>query len=131
MAELTDSQRAFIRDNAFYAVVTTLRADGSPHSTVAWVDEDEGRVLFNTTLARAKGQNLERDGRASVLVLDAADGYHWVSISGRVELTTDGANDDIERLSRKYDGRAFRPLHEGEVRVTARLTPERITAYDV
>jgi PPOX class probable F420-dependent enzyme len=131
MAMLTEAQCAFIRENPYYGVVTTLRADGSPHSTVIWVDEEDGKVLFNTAAHRAKPRELERDPRASVVVLDAADGYRWVAVSGPVTLTTDGANDDIERLSRKYDGHAFRPLAEGEVRVTARLTPEKVQGYGV
>ena len=53
MAGLTDAQRAFIRDNAYYGIVTTLRADGSPHSTVIWVDEEDGKILFNTAFHRA------------------------------------------------------------------------------
>ena len=71
MAKLSEAQRAFIRDNAFYAVVTTLRADGSPHSTVVWVTEENGKVLFNTAYPRVKARDLERDPRASVVVLDA------------------------------------------------------------
>jgi hypothetical protein len=43
MAQLTDAQLAFLRDNPFVGVVTTLRADGSPHSTVVWIDADERR----------------------------------------------------------------------------------------
>jgi PPOX class probable F420-dependent enzyme len=131
MARLTDAQRAFIRDNPYYAVVTTLRPDGSPHSTVAWATEEDGNVLINTTFRRTKARNLERDSRASVVVFDGEDGYRWVSVSGPVALTTAGANEDIERLSWKYDGHAFRPLGEGEVRVTARVTPEYVTAEGV
>jgi PPOX class probable F420-dependent enzyme len=128
VAALTEAQRAFIRDNAYYAVLTTLRADGSPHSSVVWVTEEDGKVLVNTVERRVKGRNLARDSRASVVVL-APDGYHWIAVDGRVELTTDGALDDIEALSLKYDGQPFRALQEGEVRVTARLNPERITTY--
>jgi len=130
MAGLTDTQRAFIRDNAYYGVVTTLRSDGSPHSTVIWVDEEDGKILFNTALHRAKWRELDGDARASVVVL-APDGYHWVAASGPVTLTTEGAMDDIERLSHKYDGHPFRPLREGEVRVSARLNPVHVTGYDV
>jgi PPOX class probable F420-dependent enzyme len=127
--KLTEAQRAFIRE-PYYAVATTLRADGSPHSTVVWVDEQDGKILFNTTLHRAKWRELDHDPRASVVVI-APDGYHWVSVSGEVTLTTEGALEDIERLSLKYDGHAFRPLGVGEVRVTARLQPDRVTAYGV
>ncbi len=129
MASLTDEQRAFIRDNPYYAVVTTMREDGSPHSTVAWATEEDGKVLINTTTRRAKGRQLARDPRVSVVVL-APDGYHWIAVSGTAELTTDGANEDIDRLSWKYDDKAFRALGEGEVRVTARITPEQITWYE-
>ena len=129
MAKLTDAQRAFIRDNQFYAVVTTLRPDGSPHSTIVWVDERDGRVLFNTAYPRAKTRDLEHEPRASVTVLDPNDGHRWIAVSGRVTLTTDGADDDIDHLSHKYDGRAFGSHRDGETRVTALLTPETIDAH--
>jgi PPOX class probable F420-dependent enzyme len=129
MAELTEAQRAFIREPN-YAVMTTLRADGSPHSTVIWVDEEDGKILFNTAMHRAKWRELDRDPRAAVMVV-APDGYHWVSVSGRVTMTTDGAMDDIERLSQKYDGHSFRPLGEREVRISGRLDPKHVTGYDV
>jgi PPOX class probable F420-dependent enzyme len=128
VAALSEAQRAFIRDNAYYCVLTTLREDGSPHSSVVWVTEEDGKVLLNTVERRVKGRNLARDPRASVVVV-APDGYHWIAVDGRVELTTDGANDDIEALSWKYDNQPFRELQEGEVRVTARLTPEHVTTY--
>ena len=131
MAGLTDAQGAFIRDNAFYCVLTTLREDGSPHSTVVWVDEVDGKLLLNTVIGRVKERHLRRDPRASVVVLDAASGYRWVSVSGTVRLTTENANADIERLSQKYDGQPFRELAEGEVRITAYLTPVQVTGYGV
>ena len=130
MASLTDTQRAFIRDNPYYAVVTTMREDGSPHSTVVWATEEDGKVLINTTTRRAKGRHLARDPRVAVVVT-SPDGYHWIAVSGTAELTTDGANDDIEALSEKYDGKPFRALEDGEIRVTARIEPDQITAYDV
>jgi PPOX class probable F420-dependent enzyme len=128
MPKLTDAQRAFIRDNPFYAVVTTLRLDGSPHSTVVWVDERDGKVMFNTAYPRAKTRELEHDPRASVTVVDPNDGYRWLAVSGTVTLTTDGADADIDHLSRKYDGRAYGSHREGETRVTALVAPEQIHA---
>jgi PPOX class probable F420-dependent enzyme len=128
MAKLTDAQRAFIRENPFYGVVTTLRLDGSPHSTVVWVDERDGKVMFNTAYPRAKTQELEHDLRASVTVLDPNDGYRWISVSGSAALTTDGADDDIDDLSRKYDGRSFGSRNQQETRVTVLLAPEQIDA---
>ena len=130
MGTLTEAQRAFIRE-PYYAVVTTLRADGSPHSTVVWVHEEDGNILFNTAYPRRKPRELERDPRASVVVVDPADGYRWLAVSGPVTLTTDGANADINRLSHKYDGRDYQGFNDRETRVTARLTPEKVHAYGV
>ena len=52
MPELNEPQKAFLRD-AHLAVVTTLRSDGSPHSTVVWVDCDGDDAASSTRLAVA------------------------------------------------------------------------------
>jgi PPOX class probable F420-dependent enzyme len=122
---LTESQRAFVRDNAFFAVLTTLRADGSPHSSVVWVDEEGGELVFNTTRGRAKERHLSADPRAALLVIDPADGYRWLAVSGTVTLSEQGGDEGIDALSRKYDGRAWTVRPE-QVRVVARLRPLRI-----
>jgi PPOX class probable F420-dependent enzyme len=128
MAELSEAERVFIADNPFYAVVTTLRHDGSPLSTVVWVDEEDGQVVFNTARGRAKEGHLSRDGRASVLVLDPGNAYRWVSVSGPVELSEQGADEVIDALSRKYTGSDYAHRRPGEIRVTARLKPEHVTS---
>jgi PPOX class probable F420-dependent enzyme len=131
MAKLSEAQRAFVRENEFCGVVTTLRPDGSPHSTVVWVDERDGQIMFNTAYPRAKARELDRDARASVVVMDRNDDYKWLAVSGPVTLTTDGAVDDIQFLSQKYDGHEFRSLNDEETRVTALLTPEKVTSRGV
>jgi PPOX class probable F420-dependent enzyme len=131
MARLTRRQRDFIHERPIYATVTTLRADGSPHSTVVWVDEDDGKVLFNTAYPRVKAKELDRDPRASVTLVDPEDGYRWIAVSGPATLTTEGANEDIDRLSRKYDGTDYRHHREGETRVSVRITPERVTSRGI
>jgi PPOX class probable F420-dependent enzyme len=126
MAKLTDEQRQFLRDNAFAGVVTTVRDDGSPHATVVWVDEDGGDVVFNTALGRAKPRHLERDPRVSVLMLDPNDQYKWVSVSGTAELTTEGAYEHIDHMSRKYMGKDYPWHREGEQRLIVRVHPEHV-----
>ena len=129
MATLSDDQRAFLRDNAYAGVLTTLRPDGSPHTTVVWIDEDGGDIVFNTARGRAKDVNLTRDGRASVLVLDPADQYKWVSVSGPVEMTEDGADAQIDHLAKKYLGADEYPFRNAaETRVSVRLKPEKVSA---
>ena len=128
MAALTAKQLEFL-ENPFVGVVTTLREDGSPHSTVVWVDVDDGIPTFNTAMGRKKPANLENDPRASLLVIDPQDAYKWVAVDGKAELTTDGADPHIDRLAKKYLGKDEYPYRrEGEQRVTVRITPEHVSA---
>jgi PPOX class probable F420-dependent enzyme len=126
--KLTDAHRQLFRD-ANYAVVTTVRPDGSPQSTVVWADlDDDGVPTFNTARGRAKPSNLENDARVSMLVVKDGDFYTWVSVDGRAELTTDGAHEQIDALSRKFDGGPWK-YRDGEERIKIRILPEHVTAY--
>ena len=125
---MTESQLELL-DAQNFGIVTTLRADGSAQSTVVWVERDGDTVSFNTAYGRAKPGNLERDPRVSVLVT-APDFYHWVAVDGRAELTTDGAEEQIDRLSRKYDGKPWSYV-DGQRRVKVSVVPEHVTAYGV
>ncbi|HKI91990.1 MAG TPA: PPOX class F420-dependent oxidoreductase [Gaiellaceae bacterium] len=126
MARLTEKQKEFL-EQPYVGVVTTLRPDGSPHSTVVWVDVDSDVVSFNTAYGRAKPANLEHDPRVSLTVVDPQDAYRWVAVDGPAELTTEGADDQIDRLAKKYLGKDSYPFRqEGERRVTVRIRPEHI-----
>ena len=131
MATLTEKQKEFL-DNPFVGAVTTLREDGSPHSTVVWVDRVDGRVLFNTARGRAKPRHLERDPRVSVVVVDPQNAYRWVSISGRAELSEEGADAQIDRLAKKYLGKDEYPWRSpDETRVNVIITPEHIDSTGI
>jgi PPOX class probable F420-dependent enzyme len=126
MATLTEKQRSFIRDNPFPAVVTTLRKDGTPHSTVVWIEEEGGDILFNTAEGRAKPRELAADPRVSITFVDPSDMFRWVSVSGRAELTTEGARETIDKLAKKYLGKDEYPWYQGEQRIDVRIKPEKV-----
>jgi len=127
MAKLEDEQRNFLDENPFVGIATTLREDGSPHTTVVWVDVMNGTVGFNTARGRAKERHLSRDPRASLLMVDPNNAYKWVAVSGRAELTEDGADAQIDKLAKKYLGQDEYPWRNpAETRVSVRITPERV-----
>ena len=126
---LTPSEREFL-EHAYYATVTTLREDGSPHTTVVWVDVDDAGVLFNTATGRAKPRHLERDPRVSLTVVDPNDGYRWISVSGRAEMTTEGGDAGIDKLAKKYLDKDSYPWHNpDEQRLVVRIRPEHVEAH--
>ena len=122
---LTPEQARLLLDPNF-AVVTTLRRDGSPHSTVVWIDWDGESAVFNTTMFRAKGHNLLREPRVSIAVWDHDDPYRYLTIEGRAELDTEGADAHIEKLAQQYWGRSYQNPRE---RVIVRVKPERVYLY--
>ena len=123
MKKLTESHRAFL-EHPYIAVVTTLRPDGSPHSTPLWVDVDDGGVSVNTAWPRTKPRNLAADPRLSLVVVDPNDELRWLGITGTAMLTEEGANEQIDRLARKYRGHdRYQSHREGETRVTVRISP--------
>jgi PPOX class probable F420-dependent enzyme len=126
MKKLTATQKNFLA-NPFVGALTTIRPDGSPHTTVVWVDYDDENALFNTARGRFKERNLTRDPRASLIVVDPENAYRWLSVSGSAELTEDGADAHIDRLAKKYLGEDTYPWRKPtETRVTVRIGPEKV-----
>jgi PPOX class probable F420-dependent enzyme len=126
---LTEKQREFL-EQPFYGTVTTLRPDGTPHTTVVWIDVDDEGVMFNTAGGRAKPRNLERDPRVALNVIDPNDGYRWISVDGRAELASDGADAQIDKLAKKYLGQDEYPWRKpDEQRITVRIRPEHVEAH--
>ena len=107
------------------ATIATVMSDGSPQVTVVWIDTDGEHVVFNTAEGRVKTNNLRRDPRVAVSVLNADNPYEQVTIRGRVtEMSHEGADDHINALAKKYLGIDEYPHRQpGERRVIVKITP--------
>jgi PPOX class probable F420-dependent enzyme len=132
MAKLSEKQVELLRGRN-WGTVTTLRADGSPHSTPVWIDTDGENVLFNTAVGRAKERHLRHDPRISVVVLPADDQQSgYVSVTGTAELSEEGAVDHIDKLAKKYIGADKYPyLQPGERRIIVKITPEKVDGFGI
>jgi PPOX class probable F420-dependent enzyme len=110
-----------------FAVVSTFNSDGSIHSAVAWVDTENGSVAVNSAIGRVWPTNLERDPRITVVVHEADDPYHYVEIRGTAQATTEGADEHINRLSKKFIDQDEYPFRQpGEQRIKFVIKPEHI-----
>ncbi len=127
MATLTPKQAQLFLDKNF-GVVATLRANGSPQTSVVWVDYDGENVVFNTMRPRAKGRNLERNPCVSISVFDRENPYRYVEVAGKAVLDDAGANEHINKLSHKYNGTDYPDPHG---RVLVRVRPERVHSMGV
>jgi hypothetical protein len=60
-------------------------------------------------------------------VVDPQNTYLWVSITGRAELTTEGADEQIDKLAKKYLGQDTYPWRSpDETRISVKITPEKV-----
>jgi PPOX class probable F420-dependent enzyme len=110
-----------------YAVVSTLNANGSIHSTIVWISAEDGAVAVNSAVGRLWPTNLERDPRVTVLVFESGNPYHFLEIRGTAEGSTEGADEHINRLTKKYIGQDEYPSRQpGEQRIKFVITPDHI-----
>jgi len=126
-ATISPGFQKLLREPA-YCEIATLMADGSPQITQVWVDTDGEHILINTADGRQKARNVRRDPRVAVNVIDPANAWRLGSVRGTVtDITTEGANENIDRLAFKYLGQEKYPFHQpGEMRVILKIRPDRI-----
>ena len=108
----------------------TLMKDGGPQVTPVWVDYDGKHVRINSAKGRVKDINMRRDPHVSIAIQDPANPYRYLEIRGKVvEITENGADDHINKLSKKYLGNPVYPFRKpGEVRVTYKIDPEKVSS---
>jgi PPOX class probable F420-dependent enzyme len=128
MADTLSSKARELIARPVLASLTTLGKDGSPQVTPLWIDQDGDDLVFNTAQGRVKARHMENDPRVAVSVVDPDDPYNVVAVRGTVvDITTEGADEHIDALAKKYLGVDSYPMRqEGEVRVKVRVRTDRI-----
>jgi PPOX class probable F420-dependent enzyme len=107
--------------------LTTLMSDGSPQITEVWVDTDGEHVVVNTWEGALKLRNVRRDPRVAVAVADVDDFRSYFSVRAEVvEITTEGANEHINELSRKYLGTDYPGFGPDVQRVKLVIRADRV-----
>jgi PPOX class probable F420-dependent enzyme len=116
-------------DTKAFGSLATLMNDGSPQLTPVWFNTDGTHILINSAKGRVKDRNMRRDPRVSLVIIDPDDPYRYIQIRGKVVgITTLGAREHIDRLSKKYTGRdKYTSGSADEIRVTYKILPERVS----
>ena len=136
LAVIPDSHRDLL-DCPPVAALTTLMPDGSPQTTPVWCEFDGAHVLVNTMRGFLKERNMRRDPRVTLLCYDPARTLRSLEVRGRVvEMTEDGAAEQLNRLGERYTGRPFfselvaAGLAASKRPVLCRILPLRVVASD-
>ena len=128
MASLTQRDREIFEGKNF-AHIVTLMPDGSPQASPVWVDLEGETILVNSADGRVKTNNIRRDPRVAISIVDNDEPYGGVvMVRGTVtEVTTDGADEHIDKLAKKYLGvDKYQWRQPGEQRVLFKIEPEHV-----
>jgi PPOX class probable F420-dependent enzyme len=124
MTTLKDPGVAALLDKPNYAVIATANPDGSLHTAVIWADVIDGKLAVNSAVGRKWPTNLERNPQVSVLIYDQSNPYDYVEVRGEAKGTTEGADDHIDRLAKKYLDKDEYPFRQpSEQRITYTIEP--------
>ena len=115
-----------------FASFVTLLSDGSPHVAPTWIDHEGNTILINIAMGRLKEKNVRKDPRVALSIYDNENPYHMVAIRGQVtELTTDGAEDHVDKLAKRYLGMDKYPRRSSdEKRILIKIKAEKIHHQD-
>jgi len=129
---LREDVRTFLEE-ARFAVLATVNANGSPQQTVMWYELRGDTIVMNTRRGRKKDRNLIRDPRVSLCI---EDGFRYVTLEGSIEMVDDPATGqaDIAALARRYHNAAkaeqmVRDEFAFQERVTLLLHVERADVH--
>jgi PPOX class probable F420-dependent enzyme len=116
-----------------FAVLATIREDGSPHLSTMWYRFDGDSIMMNTRVGRVKDLNLRRDNRAAICIEDEA---RYVTIDGRITFDDDPVRTqaDIKALAERYgDAEEAEAIASAtfakQKRVTIRLSIDRVDVH--
>ena len=132
MTSLKDANVRELLERPNYAVVSTYNEDGSIHSTMVWIAlEDDRTVGVNSAIGRVWPTNLQRDPRVTLVVYETNNPNNFVEIRGTAAATTQGADEQIDLLSKKYINQDEYPFRQpGEQRIKFVVTPTRVRHYE-
>lgn len=140
LTEIDDVHLALI-DKPIYTTVATMRKSGAPHLTTVWVDRDDTHLRLNSAKGRVKDLNLRARPDCSMMFIDPANPYCWMSIEGKVEEIIDeedpdaaraqSVTDHVDDLAEFYINKRPYPTRNpaGEVRVLYRIAPTRVIVF--
>lgn len=130
MAQSLPQQAKNLIDAHAFVVLGTGNDDNGPHTAILWATRDDDTVLMSTVRGLRKERNLMADPRASVLVLDPQSAYRYVELRGTIDITEEGGDELIQRLSREYTGQPS-TIDEGtrNVRVVLSLTLDHFVEW--
>ncbi|HUP27324.1 MAG TPA: PPOX class F420-dependent oxidoreductase [Chloroflexia bacterium] len=111
------------------AHVATVGPKGEPQNNPVWFGWDGENLRFSQTKSRQKYNNVQREPRVALSIVDPENPYRYLEIRGKVVgIEEDPEREFINAMAKKYLGQDEYPWHRpGDERVVIVVQPERTT----
>ena len=115
-----------------WAVLTTLRRDGQPVSSVVAYARDGDCLVVSTPGGTFKRRSLARDPRATLCILTNQEPFNFVSVEGPMDIETDNLLADTRKVFRNIADAGWSEPEdlegwlESQQRVILRMRPDRV-----
>ena len=142
MGYLNSQQTDELLNEPIISMITTLRADGSPHTTPVWHLADGDEIVVAVGRSTVKARNVGRDPSVSLCVVEgsltrtASDPpQRWVLVNGTARISEDRVEELVRAVSYHYlgeeDGAPYVEDILGKLDfVLLRITPTQVTGFD-
>ena len=126
MPDIPEGLAYLLRTNVL-AHVSLAEADGSLVTHVMWVDFDGEHILTSSPKESYKSRAFRQRPQLAVSVVDPADPWRRLSVSGRVtQIVDDEGLAFINKLSQRYTGNPYPRTTPREIFI---VTPDRVRAF--
>jgi PPOX class probable F420-dependent enzyme len=128
-----ERQIAELADGPYPCILTTLREDGSPYGVVVWCGREGDRFTINSDETNRWLENVRRDPRVSMVIVDTDNILRHVGIDGRVvSIEPDDDYAHIDSLSQTYMGREYAWARPGDIaKLKLTIEPVRVRTADI
>lgn len=125
---LPQAARDLLNKPRAHALVVTTNRDGSPHATFVWAEEHDGILTFNAVTGGVSGSTCAATRRSPSPCGIRPCPRTRRTCEGTAVLSEVGADEQIDRLSKKYTGReSYGGHNDRERHVSGRVDVTRIT----
>ncbi len=131
MKNVPDSHQDLLADETkALAFLATIMSDGSPQVTPVWFNTDGDHILINSAEGRVKDRNMSARPQVALTIMDLKEPYRYLQIRGKVvEITSEGGDEHIHALSRKYFGENYM-IPDGQIRKKYKILPQKISRME-
>ena len=113
------------------ANIATVGPKGEPQNNPVWFDWDGTHILFGQRKGRQKLQNLQREPRIAVSIVDPTNPYRYLEVRGKVvRIDEDPESKFMNKMTKKYINQDTYPYGQpGDERVVIVVEPEKVLGH--